>query len=254
MSGLAEGGGIEPLTLPRCHPSFRGSLPDRSGGTFLCEVAEGAGIELARPVRTDDGLASRCITALPTFRVTGKIDLSVGAQGVDSNPRPLAYKASALPAELQGRWSFGFGAWGEIIQEHRWCAEQDSNPQYPRSKRGAFANFAIGAMVESEGVEPPRPSLLAGYSRAPYRSGNSPTGGPAQIRTENDALLRGARLPITPQARNYSPSRYRNRKGVREVGFEPTTTRVRGADSGRAELLPGQVGRGLMAFMGASIA
>ena len=108
---LAEGGGIEPLTLSRCHPSFRGSLPDRSGGTFRDAMAEGAGIELARPLRTDDGLASRCITALPTFQTTfvSKIDLrGVGATGTGSNLRPLAYKASALPTELRRRWSFVF--------------------------------------------------------------------------------------------------------------------------------------------------
>lgn len=32
---MAEGGGIEPLTLLRCHPSIRSWLPDRSSGTFL---------------------------------------------------------------------------------------------------------------------------------------------------------------------------------------------------------------------------
>ena len=132
----------------------------------------------------------------------------------------------------------------------QWCAEQDSNPQYLASKASAFAIFAIGAMVGSDGVEPPRPGLLAGYSRTPYRSGNSPvTGGPAEIRTQIDALLRRGRLPITPQARNYSPSRYRNRKLVWAVGFEPTTTRVRGADSGLTELRPEESGRGRKEFI-----
>ena len=67
-------------------------------------VAEGAGIEPARPVRTGYGLASRRITALPTFpRISAKMIGSdyCGASGTGSNLRPPDYETGALPSELR---------------------------------------------------------------------------------------------------------------------------------------------------------
>ena len=57
---------------------------------------------------------------------------------------------------------------------NEWCPEKDSNLQSSASKADAFAILAIGALVGSEGVEPPMSSMLVIYSHAPYRSGNFP--------------------------------------------------------------------------------
>lgn len=105
---MAEGEGVEPLALLRCQRRFSRPFAHRRAPPSVAAVAEGAGIEPAQPLRADYGLASRCIAALPTFRVTRKIDLMSGAAGVESNPQPPAYKAGALPIELQRRESFGF--------------------------------------------------------------------------------------------------------------------------------------------------
>ena len=94
--------------LGACMPVFETGRRPRSTTLRCRNLAEGAGIEPAQPLRADYGLASRCIAALPTFRTTRKIDLMSGAAGVESNPQPPAYKAGALPIELQRRESFGF--------------------------------------------------------------------------------------------------------------------------------------------------
>src|SRR6185436_16338101 len=64
-------------------------------------LAEGVGIEPTRPVRTGYDLASRRITALPTFRATRKIDLMRWQGRSGSNRRQAASKAVALPTELR---------------------------------------------------------------------------------------------------------------------------------------------------------
>lgn len=99
-------------------------------------------------------------------------------------------------------------------------------------------------LVGSDGVEPPRSSLLVGYSHAPYRSGNSPLVGRAGFEPAKDTAFEAAAFTdyaIGPE--NY-PSRYRNRKVVWAAGFEPATSRFQGEDSDQAELRPEVVGRG----------
>lgn len=104
----------------------------------------------------------------------------------------------------------------------RWCPARDSNPQYLASKASAFAVSPAGRT----------------------------TGGPAQIRTENFALLRRTRLPVTPQAPTYR-SRSRNRKVVWVAGFEPAASAFQARPSTGLTLHPEMVGRGRAAFMGA---
>lgn len=66
---LAEGGGVEPQALLRCpRAGFRDRLPPAQRHLPVNVLVEGAGIEPARPYLGAHGLASRCITALPTFR------------------------------------------------------------------------------------------------------------------------------------------------------------------------------------------
>ena len=121
---------------------FETSCRPRSATFRSCDMAEGVGIEPTRRVAgADYELATRCIAALPTFRVTGKIGLivggdgrprtdarplagrvlsqtelhpqNVGAAGMESNPQPDPYRGPALPFELQRRLAFGFvcGSW-----------------------------------------------------------------------------------------------------------------------------------------------
>ena len=125
-----------------------------------------------------------------------------------------------------------------------WCPDQDSNPESPRSKRGAVAYFAIGASGGAGRIRTYTAEPTSGLQPGALPVGRPLRGGLTEIRTQNFALLRRARLPITPSARNYSPSRYRNRKVVWVAGFEPATTRFQGADSDQAELHPEKVGRG----------
>ena len=134
--------------------------------------------------------------------------------------------------------------------EEWWCPSRDSNSEYLASKASAFSSFATGAVVVDLGVEPSEPKQPI-YSRSLRRTGIlHRVGGQARIRTENFGLLRTARLPITPPARTYSPSRYRNRKAVVWVaGFEPATSRFQGEDSDQAELHPERVGRGSVVSM-----
>lgn len=101
--GVAEDEGVEPLALLRCQPGFRDQLPPNA---VPSSVAEGAGIEPARPyLGAAYGLASRGIAALPTFRArvtrAMKIDNLMWQGRWESNPRPTASKAAALPAELR---------------------------------------------------------------------------------------------------------------------------------------------------------
>lgn len=111
---LAEGRGVEPPALLRCRrPGVRSRLPSTQRDLPFVHLAEGVGIEPTRPLRTGYDLASRRIAALPTFRTTRKIDLMSGAAGVESNPQPPAYKAGALPIELQRREAFGF-VWASL--------------------------------------------------------------------------------------------------------------------------------------------
>jgi hypothetical protein len=133
----------------------------------------------------------------------------------------------------------------------RWCPTRDSNSESPASKAGAVANFASGALVEREGFEPTRTSRPRGYGPVPYLIGVRSGGGPRRIRTCNKPLLRRVRLPITPAARDYRPSRYR--KVVWVAGFEPATSRFQGENSDQAELHPVVEGRGRLTFMAAIV-
>ena len=87
-----------------------------------------------------------------------------------------------------------------------------------------------------------------GLQPHPLPFGQLSDGGPTEIRTQIISLLRRARLPITPSARNY-PSRYRNRKMVWVAGFEPATSPLRTENSDQSELHPDGFGRGRMTFM-----
>lgn len=94
-------GAVVPVFEAGCRPH---SDAFRSG-----YLAEGVGVEPTQPcLGADLDVASQWLAARPTFRTTRMIGIDCGAGGVDSNPRPLAYKASALPAELRQRWSFWF--------------------------------------------------------------------------------------------------------------------------------------------------
>ena len=178
--------------------------------------------------------------------ISAKIDLMNLRGRLGSNQRHTASKAVALPTELRPcssvvdelSWAelyrmvdqVGFeptrlvptsglqpGAlpFGRLI---RWYPASDSNREPPASKAGTTTNCASGAF-----------------------------GGPTEIRTQMISLLRRARLPITPSARNY-PSRYRNRKMVRVAGFEPAASAFRGRPSTGLTLHPVTVGRGRMTF------
>lgn len=95
-----------PVFETGCHP--------RSTTFRSDNLAEGAGIEPARPVRTGYGLASRRITALPTFLRTRMIDYWQGRSG--SNRRRAASKAVALPTELRPVCSVAVAvSWAAII-------------------------------------------------------------------------------------------------------------------------------------------
>lgn len=221
---MAEGGGVEPQALPRCpRAGFRDQLPPAQRHLPF-DLAEGARIELAQPcLGAGLGLANRRFTAHPTFRTRRMIGIDCGASGVDS--------------------AFVF-AWQGGLYWKRWCPDQDLNPESLASKASAFTIFAIGASggaswnrtkwAETTGLQP---------VPAPYRT-TAPAGGPTEIRTQNFLLLRQARLPITPSARNYSPSRYRNRKVVWVAGFEPAASAFRGRPSTGLTLHPESVGRG----------
>ena len=134
-------------------------------------------------------------------------------------------------------------------------------PGKTASKAAVFANYTSGALVERLGVEPSGPRQRV-YSPPPRPTGLPlRSGGPAEIRTQMDALLRGERLPITPQARNYSPSRYRYRNvgwsgrpesNQRRAGFRPAALPselrpVAGVKSGSLFM-----GRSLAAIVGVS--
>lgn len=108
---MAEGGGIEPLTLLRCHPGIRSRLPDRSSGTFRCRMAEGVGIEPTGGLEATYGLANRCITTLPTFHgITRKIDLIENWRTVwGSNPSGLFEGQLASPEAERFRCSLVVG-------------------------------------------------------------------------------------------------------------------------------------------------
>jgi hypothetical protein len=236
---MAEGEGVEPLALLRCQRRFSRPFADHPAPPSVRALAEGVGIEPTRPLRTGYGLASRRITALPTFRgTTRKIDLMSGANGEESNPRPAAYKAAALPTELRWRASFGFvfGSWraeytgiggpGGIPTRNPWSAKPalwHLELQSLASKASAFASFAIGA------------SWWAAQDSNLHKTSFE------EVATADCASGPG----------NYSPSRYRNRKEmVWAVGFEPTTSRFQAGNSDQAELRPEMVGRG-SDFMGA---
>ena len=243
---VAEGGGVEPLALLRCHrPGIRSRLPSTQRHLPFADLAEGVGIEPTRPFRTGYDLASRRIAALPTFRTTRKIDLMRWQGRSGSNRRQAASKAVALPTELRPRSSVVAGvSCGAFYQ--RWCPEQDLNPQSLASKASAFAIFAIGASggaswnrtkwAETTGLQP---------VPAPYRS-NAPVWWAGS--DSNRELRSFEKRAFTDYATcpDYSPSRYRNRKMVWAAGFEPATTRFQGADSDQAELRPEGVGRGSM--------
>lgn len=159
MRKLEEGGGIEPLTLPRCHPSFRGSLPDRSGGTFPVILAEGAGIEPARPLG-DHPSSSRAhyhSANLPASSAT-KIDLSAGGDG--------RHRTDALPlaGRVLSRTELHPHAAGSSLRFH---------PHLPRGQQPPRARRAmrIGARGTGSNLRPARyecaalPSELHGRER-----------------------------------------------------------------------------------------
>ena len=88
-------------------------------------------------------------------------------------------------------------------------------------------------------------SLLAGYSRAPYRSGNNPIWWAVQDSNLHITSLEDAATANCANGPIDYRSRYRNRKGmVWAAGFEPATTRFQSADSGLTELHPVSEGRG----------
>ena len=130
-----------------------------------------------------------------------------------------------------------------------WCPTRDSNSESPASKAGAVASFASGAFGGAGRIRTYTAMPTSGLQPGALPSGRPLRGGPSRIRTCNELLLRQPRLPITPSARDYSPSRYRNRKVVWAAGFEPATSRFRAEDSDQAELRPVVDGRGSNVFI-----
>ena len=110
---------------------------------------------------------------------------------------------------------------------------------------GVPVSISHRGLVVGEGFEPPRTSRPAGYSRVPCRIG-VPTvcGGPDRIRTYNNATFEIAATADCATGPLDQRSRYRNRKMVWAVGFEPTTSRFQDEDSDLTELRPDVVGRG----------
>ncbi len=253
---MAEGGGIEPLALLRCHPGIRSRLPDRSSGTFRCAVAEGVGIEPTGRAMRSYGLANRCIATLPTFRgITRKIDLIWrGRSG--SNRRQAASKAVALPIELRPCSSVvaGSRSWRDYTELYNFVVPQE---RFELSKGLLLRQVGVPISISHRGRvwwEVMESNHLARgcfcFTGRPLTVRATSRGGPCRIRTCNIPLLRRTRLPIAPMARNYSPSRYRNRKEmVWEVGFEPTASTFRAWPSTGLTLLPEAVGRGRGVFM-----
>lgn len=245
---MAEDEGVEPLALLRYQHGFRDRLPPNAAPPSFV-LAEGARIELAQPcLGADYGLANRCIATLPTFRTSAKIDLMNGANGVDSNPRPVAYKETALPTELRRRVSFGFvlcssssGGPGGIPTRNPWSAKPalwhlELPARRDCSRMVEQAGFAPTRLVPTSGLQPgallsgrllrwyPEKDLnlqsLASKASAFASFAIGAFGGPRRIRTCTRLLLRKLRLPIAPAARSY-PSRYRNRKLDARAGIEP---------------------------------
>jgi hypothetical protein len=159
---MAEGGGIEPLTLPRCHPSFRGWLPDRSSGAFRSSFGgrcrDRTCVALLRCRRLSKPLHYRSANLPATIARMIGIDLGVGASGVDSNPRPAAYKAAALPTELRRRCRSGSCSHGARM--------------IPRERVGAPPGIRTRSL------------LLLRQARLPFRQRG--VGGAGRIRTYTD--------------------------------------------------------------------
>ena len=183
---MAESEGVEPLALPRCQRRFSRPFAPASATFRSMRLVEGAGIEPAEPCLGAHGLASRCITTLPTFRRQDEED--------DRD-------------RLIGRWRKNF----MDASYQRWCPTRDSNPESLASKASAVAVSPAGrggaGRIRTYTAEP-----TSGLQPGALPVGRPLRGGPTEIRTQNLQLLRLPRLPITPSARNYSPSRYRNRK------------------------------------------
>lgn len=115
---------------------------------------------------------------------------------------------------------------------------------------GVPVSISHRGMVVWEGFEPPRTSRPAGYSRVPCRIGVHTDWWARQDSNlyitsfEEVATADCATGPLDQR------SRYRSRKVVWAVGFEPTTSRFQGEDSGLTELRPEMGGRGSVFMAG----
>lgn len=93
--------------LWRCHQR-RFSRPFApTSATFLWWAAQDSNLQ--EETSFEEGAFTDYASG-PEIRIVTTIVRS-GAAGVESNPQPPAYKAGALPFELQRRASFGFGPW-----------------------------------------------------------------------------------------------------------------------------------------------
>lgn len=151
-ANIQSGGATEIRTqVPLARPArFQRAPIGLSGIAPLC-LAEGAGIEPACPFQ-DAGLASRCITVLPTFQVRptgyefrcrpifaagyhagnkeGTLPALVWLREVGTIHRNPGYEPGALPTELSRRKTMrsGYGA------KHDWYCVRGSNPSGQRER------------------------------------------------------------------------------------------------------------------------
>ena len=114
-----EAGCVDPLSYERLarqvvfEPTTSGSEARRTRPLCYWRLERGALSELLerRGVRDRELQPGDLPYSVVTCASGAGVWRVGGADGVDSNPRPLAYKASALPTELRRRLSFGFVSW-----------------------------------------------------------------------------------------------------------------------------------------------
>jgi hypothetical protein len=142
-------------------------------------MAEGRRLERPRVSRRDLGLAGRCITSLPAFR-----DLRMVARGGFEPPTFTAWVTALQAAALAA-----------MRPRHRMVGQVGVEPtKSPRSERGAFTSLTTARWC--------RRSDSNRHCAAPQTadSANWPTsasnGGPGEIRTLTERLLRSPHLPV----------------------------------------------------------